>query len=452
MSTFPTPAPWLKDAVFYQIFPERFRNGDPTLDPPGTQPWDSAPTRENFLGGDLRGIIDGLDHVLEVGANAIYFTPIFRATTNHRYDTVDYFSIDPTLGTLDDFDELVRACHDRGIKVVLDAVLNHCGIEHPAFVDVMAKGWDSPHVNWYSIDSFPITPSTPNYKNCSGCWYMPKWNVFNREVRDHHLAVARYWLERGIDGWRLDVPYYVPMGFWREFRELVKSEFPNACIIAEEWRSPVQWLQGDTADSAMNYTLRDLILGFTADRKLDAIDFAAGITRLDASIPEVFKDGMFNLIGSHDTERVLTRHNDDVTAALAAYTLLMTSRGTPMVYYGDEVGMRGDNDPGCRAGMVWDKQQWNSDILRTISTLAQLRQDSVALREGHDEVSAVGLDTVLRVRRRGEHVVVVAVNRGPEPVDIDLWWTDDRFTTILGEGHGRKWRVEPGATMIGWTR
>jgi glycosidase len=415
--TMPT---WLADASFYQIFPERFANGDSSLNPDDVVPWDSAPTRENFFGGDLQGIIDHLDHIESLGANAIYLTPIFEANTNHRYDAVDYFTIDHRLGDLAVFTTFLEEAHRRGIRVVLDAVLNHCGDGHWAFRDVVEHEADSKYVNWFSVESFPVSPHPePNYRTCSGCHYLPKWNAYNPEVRAHHFDVARHWLEQGIDGWRLDVPYFINHNFWREFRDVVKGVHPDAYIVAEEWREPEQWLQGDLADGTMNYTLRDLVLGFTADRSIDAFAFADGMAVLHARIPDGFHAGMLNLLGSHDTERVLTRHDDDVASTLLAYDLLHSAEGAPMMYYGDEVGMVGDNDPGCRGAMRWDEEDWNLRILTHVKRLGARRAAHIALRRGVQRVTAIDADTIVLMRSHDDERVAVVVHRGPG-IDIDV--------------------------------
>jgi cyclomaltodextrinase len=419
-ATTPASVPaWVQDAVFYQIFPDRFANADPALNPPDVRAWDSPPARDGFLGGDLAGIVAHLDHIVDLGANTLYLTPIFAAGTNHRYDAYDYFTIDPLLGDLGSFRELIREAHARGVRVVLDAVLNHCGVGHWAFQDVVANGAQSPYVNWFYVEDLPVVQRpVPNYGTCSGCWYLPKWNLHNPEVREHHLKVARYWLEQGIDGWRLDVPYFVPTAFWREFRRVVKEVNPEAYIVAEEWRSPTQWLAGDTADGTMNYTLRDLVLGFTADRKQDARTFAAGMNDLRDQVPHHARASMLNLLGSHDTERLVTRHEDDAVATRLALTLLTTSPGVPMVYYGDEIGMAGDNDPGCRAGMEWQKDRWDTETLQWLTSLLALRAKLPALRKGTDEYPYAVGDVVVRRRTLDDDVVLVAVNRGPVDVDV----------------------------------
>lgn len=408
-----TAPDWLADAVFYQIFPERFANGDASLDPDDVVPWDSEPTRDNFFGGDLQGVIDHLDHIVSLGANAIYFTPIFEADTNHRYDAKDYFAIDHRLGTLETFQRLVEACHDRGIRIVLDAVLNHCGDGHWAFADVVANEAGSDYVNWFSVEGFPVVSHpVPNYRTCSGCYYLPKWNAYNPEVRQHHMEVASYWITQGIDGWRLDVPYFINHTFWRGFRETVKAHGEDLYIVAEEWRDPNEWLQGDIADGTMNYTVRDLVLGFTADGTVDGPELAAGLTALSESIPAGYRHGMLNLLGSHDTERVLTRHRGDVPAAMLAYTLLYSLEGAPMMYYGDEVGLVGENDPGCRGAMPWDPEQWNNRVLDEIRALGARRATSRALRRGTQEVVAIDADTVAITRTLDDESITVVVHRG----------------------------------------
>ena len=414
-----TSPSWLADAVFYQIFPERFANGDPALDPPGVEPWGAAPTRDNFFGGDLAGITAHLDHIESLGANAIYLTPIFEADTNHRYDAKDYFAIDHRLGDLGAFKAFLDAAHARGIRVVLDAVLNHCGDGHWAFRDVVEKEAESEYVNWYSVESFPVTPHPePNYRTCSGCYYLPKWNAYNPEVREHHYRVARYWVEQGIDGWRLDVPYFINDNFWRGFRDVVKGIDDDLYIVAEEWREPEQWLQGDLADGTMNYTLRDLVLGFVADRTITGAQFADGMNELTARVPEGSRPAMLNLLGSHDTERLVTRHGRDFAALRQSYALLLLAEGAPMVYYGDEVGLEGDNDPGCRGTMPWDEAQWNHDLLGDIRELIATRRAHAEFTRGSQRVEALSDDVVRLDRTLGASTASLVVNRGAQPFEF----------------------------------
>ncbi|MDR0848760.1 MAG: glycoside hydrolase family 13 protein [Propionibacteriaceae bacterium] len=408
-----TAAPdWLHDAVFYQIFPDRFANSNPDADLPDTVAWESEPTPTNFFGGDLEGMTQHLDHIASLGANGIYLNPIFEADTNHRYDGKNYFAVDPRLGDLAAFRRFIDSAHGVGIKVILDGVFNHSGIGHPYFQDVMEHEGASDYVNWYSVENFPVTSHpVPNYRTFAGCWDLPKWNVYNPLVRQHHLDVASFWLDEGIDGWRLDVPWLVPHGFWRQFRELVKRENSEAYIVAEEWREPEQWLQGDMCDGTMNYTLRALILGFTTG-SLDAVEFSAGVNTLRDRIPDGFHHGMLNVLGSHDTERVLTTHSGNRSRCALAHSLMFLSQGAPMVYYGDEVGLTGENDPGCRGSVPWDESAWDGAMVDHVRGLTALRANTAALRRGTQDCWAVDPDTVALVRDWDGARVIGIVHRG----------------------------------------
>ncbi|MDC4233269.1 glycoside hydrolase family 13 protein [Actinomyces sp. B33] len=455
---------WLTDAVFYQIFPERFRNGDRTIDPDEVQPWGAVPTRDNFCGGDLWGIIEGLDHIASIGANTLYLTPVFTATTNHRYDGIDYFSIDPLLGGDAAFDALINACHARGMRVVLDGVFNHCGSDHPYFQDVIAHEASSPYVNWYMVDDFPVrTVPEPNFKTCSGCVYMPKWNTHNPDVRDHHLRVAVHWLERGADGWRLDVPWFINKNFWRLFRTTVKERFPQACLIGEEWKTPTHWLHGDTFDGTMNYGLRDLALDFTARRIADGAATADAALALQRSIPPSAAPAMMNLLGSHDTDRVRTVHSENTAAQAQALAILFAYPGAPMIYYGDEIGVTGEDDPGCRACMPWDESTWNRQLLDIVTALAAARRDCPAYGRGSlDTPFAAGDVLILRTTRTIGAAAcssTTVINRSPShtaiprtaiPVDgrILVSVNDGRLSTNEALSIEGEWVVVPGLSVL----
>ena len=214
---FSAPA-WRSRQVYYQIFPERFKNGDLSLTPPSAEDWGSAPTRENFMGGDLAGITQQLDYIQSLGVTCLYLTPIFRAPSNHKYDTVDYFEIDPAFGTKADLRRLVDGVHARGMRIILDGVFNHCGYWWDKFQDVVKNGKASPYRSWFFIHSYPVDAERQNY-DCVGHYkWMPKLNLANPDARDYFLSVGRYWLEEfGIDGWRLDVADELPTAFLEAF-------------------------------------------------------------------------------------------------------------------------------------------------------------------------------------------------------------------------------------------
>ncbi len=414
---------WVRDAFFYQIFPERFDNADPGTDPHGVTPWGEPPTRDNFFGGDLPGITRRLPHLQGLGVTALYLTPVFAAATNHRYDAVDYTRIDPVLGGDAAFETFLERAHQADIRVVLDAVFHHCGDQHPYFQDVIARGADSAYVNWFSVSGFPVqSHPEPNYLTCSGCHYLPKLNVHNPQVRQHLFDAASRWMRSGIDGWRLDVPYMLENpSFWRQFRALVKDHDPRQYIVAEVWDRATEWTDGSMSDAAMNYRLRDAILAFVSEWRGGGEAFAADLAAIDSEIPAEAKGLMMNLLGSHDTERVLTHCGGDVGAARLAFALMFTAEGAPMVYYGDEVGMTGFNDPDCRGCMDWDQSTWNADLMSWIGTLATLRRENVALRRGRESTISATENTIVRRRSHPEQEILVLANRGrtPETISVD---------------------------------
>jgi len=444
-----TAPDWARDAVFYQIFPERFFNGDPANDPPGTAPWDATPTRECFLGGDLAGIRAKLDYLQHLGVTALYLTPFFKARTNHRYDTSDYLQIDPAAGTLDDFHALVDDAHRRGIRLVLDAVFNHCGDGFWAFEDVLKRGAASPYAGWFVLDSFPVTKSPANYQTCGGAAFLPKLNHANPAVREHLLHVARYWLEQGADGWRLDVPWKVPLDFWREFREEVLRVKPDAYIVAEVWRGTAPWLQGDTVHGVMNYRLRNAILDYCAWEHMDAEDFDYELAQLreehGASAPY-----HLTLLGSHDTERILTACQGDTERARLAAIVQLTYIGIPMIYYGDEIGMMGENDPLCRAGMIWDEQQWNTRLHDAYCKLIALRRQHPALTQGAFEPLVVFNAVYAYHRWHGDDSVIVVLNprEARQKVRIPLGESSDRAALWQDALTGERFAVRNGELVF----
>lgn len=378
---------WVHDAIFYEIFPDRFYNSDKSNDPPGIEPWGNRPSRRNFFGGDLKGIIQKLPYLEELGVNALYLTPIFDAPSNHKYDTRDYFKIDKHFGDLDTLRELVEAAHSRGIRIVLDGVFNHTGDQFWAFRDIIEHGESSKYVNWYFIESFPMKKHPINYRTCGDVSYLPKLNAANPEVREYLLNVAKYWLDKtGIDGWRLDTPWLISSSdFWKEFRKVVKSRNPDAYLVGEVWRDARPWLQGDQFDGVMNYRLRDLIIQFFVKQKLDTETFDYELKALRSSCSIEASYAMLNLLGSHDTPRYLTICREDVDKAIISLLFMMTYVGVPMIYYGDEIGMRGGNDPLCRGTMIWDKDQWNQKLFKVYQKMIQLRKQHPSLRRGSYE-------------------------------------------------------------------
>jgi len=401
---------WVRDAVFYQIFPDRFCNGDRRNDPPGVVDWHAAPSYDNFFGGDLAGITSKLPHLERLGANALYLTPIFAAGTNHRYDTHDYRQIDHALGDVGALRELVAEAHTRGIRVLLDGVFNHVGDGFWAFRDLVQRGEESPYRDWFYSSALPLEPEPPNYQTCGGTHYLPKLRTTNPDVAAHIYEIAVRWIEEAdIDGWRLDVPWKIPLDFWREFRSRVKQARPDAYLLGEAWWS---WGQmRDVFDGLMNYRLRARILDFCVFDTQDAEDFA-----IEVALMLRESDGgefMLSLLGSHDTPRILTVTGGDEAKARLAYIAMMTLPGTPLVYYGDEVGMLGGEDPDCRRTMNWDESGWNDDLFRFVQLLIALRRDHAALRRGRLELHQSFNRVLVFSRETEADAVVVVLNPGP---------------------------------------
>ncbi|OMF63519.1 alpha-glycosidase [Paenibacillus sp. FSL R5-0766] len=421
------PPAWVKDAVFYQIFPERYANGDPSISPKNAKPWGGEPTPVNFFGGDLQGVLDHLDHISQLGINAIYFCPLFEATTNHKYNTGDYMKVDPHFGTNEQFKAFVDACHQRGIRVVLDAVFNHSGREFPPFIDVMKNGASSPYADWFYIKDWPprVEDGIPTYDTFAFEPLMPKLNTEHPEVKAYLLEVGRFWIEEmDIDGWRLDVANEVDHQFWREFRQTVKAIKPDAYLLGEIWHDSLMWLQGDQFDAVMNYPFTNSVLDYTVHGKLDGLGFANEIGKLLAAYSQPVTEAAFNLLGSHDTPRLLSLCDGDERKMKLAVTLLLTYPGVPCIYYGDEVGLDGGYDPGCRKCMEWDETKQNRELLEFFTRTISLRKQHPALRSTELKiVYAKAGDPCLAIERldsqTGERMLLV-LNAGDEPCTLEL--------------------------------
>lgn len=377
---------WVRGTVWYQIFPERFANGDPTNDPKGTLPWASkAPDRQDFFGGDLQGVLDHLDHLTELGVNGIYFCPLFEAYSNHKYDTIDYLKIDPAFGDAALFKKLVQECHKRGIKVMLDAVFNHLGDNSPQWQDVLKKGKKSKYADWFHINRFP-----PQYKEGADFEHaeditydvfaftphMPKLNTANPEVQAYLLEVANYWIaEFDIDAWRLDVANEVDHAFWRKFRQVCDETKPDFYILGEIWHSSQSWLEGDQFHAVMNYAYTDAILEYFLQR---VISLSKMVTEINSQLM-MYRDQInqvqFNILDSHDTPRILTqaRGDKDLVKQVMAFTYLQP--GSPCIYYGDEFSMTGEMDPDCRKCMVWEPEEQDEDMFAYCQQLVALRKE-----------------------------------------------------------------------------
>lgn len=438
-----TPA-WVKQAVFYQIFPDRFARTQTAVDRPEMavplEPWDAPPTLSGYKGGDLWGVIDQLAYLQELGITALYFTPIFQSASNHRYHTHDYYQVDPLLGGNEAFLAMLEAAHDKGIRVVLDGVFNHASRGFFYFNDILENGPQSPWVDWFKVEGWPLSAydgSMPaNYASWVNNRALPQFNHANPKVREYIMRIGEYWIRQGVDGWRLDVPHEVEEpGFWQEFRDRIKAVNPEAYIVGEIWTDARQWLDGTQFDGVMNYLFTGPTLAFTAGDRvvmdyveippyypypaLDAAGYQAKMEHLLGLYPWEIQLAQLNLLSSHDVARTLSVVGEDLPSLELAVLLQMTFPGAPCVYYGDEVGLAGALDPDCRRTFP-PKDQWNQALLEHHRQLIALRHRYSALQVGTYK-SIVAKDLVYGFQRADDHnTLIVLVNAGSEETTLDL--------------------------------
>jgi glycosidase len=418
---------WVQDAVFYQIFPDRFANGDPDNDPPGVQPWGSPPTITGFQGGDLRGIAQRLDDLTDLGVTALYLNPIFAAGSNHRYNTSDYRAIDDRLGKLADFTDLVEQAHARGLRVILDGVFNHTGRGFFAFQDLLDHSQRSKYRDWYHVRQFPLDAFGEGPAENFQAWWsfrsLPKLNTANPAVRQYVLETARLWIERGADGWRLDVPNEIDdEAFWAEFRQTVKQANPEAYLLGEIWTVDPRWVGPQTFDGLMNYPLRKALLDLVVEGSLTPSSFRAEVERQIAAYPEPNVHAQYNLLGSHDTERVATLARGDADGLRQLFCLQFFLPGAPGVYYGDEIGLEGGKDPESRGAFPWNRQAWDLSRRELLRRLIDLRKARPELRGGRLEflVADDERKCLAFARRLGDSVSLYAANLSGERQELRL--------------------------------
>ncbi len=450
MPTTPIIIPdWIKEAVFYQIFPERFYNGDPSNDPTNVEQWGKTPKGNNYFGGDLQGIMNKLGHLKRLGVNAIYLNPIFAANSNHKYNASDYSIIDPAFGNNELFDRFVLLCRENDIKIVIDGVFNHVGTDHFAFKDVKEKGKDSPYASWFNIYSFPVAPSNkPNYE----CWWgygsLPKLMVQNPDVKKYIFDVSKYWNDR-VNGWRLDVPNEVPHEFWKEFRRKMKGLNPNCYIVGELWEDASPWLQGDEFDGTMNYRFREAVLDYYVNDKIKTDEFDQRLESIRNSNSRQHNFGMLNMLSSHDTERLLTLCQGEFWRMKLSVILQMTYVGAPMIYYGDEIGMEGGKDPDCRRTMIWDEKKWDTELFTLHQQLIQIRLKSPALKRGRFKTLIA--DNHQRVfgfeRQLNSHFAHVLINKRDKLMKAEIK-VDPRIKELHDEFTGTVFKPVEGNITI----
>jgi cyclomaltodextrinase len=462
------PPAWVGDAVFYQIFPDRFARSGRVPAPGPLEPWDDEPTVNGFKGGDLYGIVEHLDHLVDLGITAIYLNPIFSSASNHRYHTFDYLEVDPLLGGDAALRALLDAAHGRGIRVILDGVFNHASRGFWPFHHVMETGKHSPYRDWFYLHDEDLEAGRPlrayageslqdaltaDWGEAHGegveslttlgyrAWWdlpaLPKLNTDNPIVREYLMGVAEHWTRFGIDGWRLDVPAEITTpGFWEEFRQRVRAINPDAYIVGEIWQERGDLLDGRTYDGLMNYPLAAAIVSFVPGGHLDprvvaqhaeierqtqptdGAGFLERAGRVIRGYAPPFARSLLGLLDSHDTPRFLSWCGGDQASLRLGWLVLLTMPGAPCIYYGDEVGMTGEMDPGCRGAFPWDEASWDHELLETARMLIALRHDTPAFRDVEfAPLTSEGMAVAYR-RGGGEGSAVVAINAGDVPAEL----------------------------------
>ncbi|MBI5932616.1 MAG: glycoside hydrolase family 13 protein [Chloroflexi bacterium] len=453
---------WVQDAIFYQIFPDRFakskRNPASSMQ---FEPWDSAPTYHGFKGGDLYGVAEKLDYLHNLGINAIYLNPIFSSASNHRYHTYDFYNVDPLLGGNDALKVLLAEAHQRGMKVVLDGVFNHASRGIWQFHHVLESGAGSPYKDWFHFNEDHLLgkkhwgayPTKEEEKaiqrdgtlkaiGYQGWWNLPalpKFNTKTPAVRAFLFDIAEHWIKFGIDGWRLDVPGEIDDdSFWQEFRRRVRALNGDAYIVGEIWHESQRWLQGDQFDAVMNYLVTAASLSFFGARTLDlkvaheaggikervhamdALAFANEVDRIQNLYrPEVTRSQL-NLLDSHDMPRFLSCVGGDKSALKLAWLFILAIPGAPCIYYGDEIGVDGRHDPECRKSFPWDEAKWDRDLLDYLKTAISLRKTHPSLRRGTFSRlwSADGVYAFGRAHAGESLVVAFNASESPRPLEV----------------------------------
>ena len=382
---------WVNDTVWYQIFPDRFCRGNREKNDPDVLPWQTGKvTNQEKYGGDLEGIRQKLPYLQDLGITGIYLNPIMEAETNHKYDTMDYTKIDQSFGDDETMKALVSEAHERGIRIMLDAVFNHCGRKFGPWLDVQEKGRGSKYADWFMVQDWEEigkqgdTRDGRFYSFAFADW-MPKLNTNNPEVIEYFCGVCEGWIRKyDIDGIRFDVGNEVSHRFLKRMREHLKKIKPDIYLLGEIWHDASQWLAGDEYDSVMNYPLMSGIHDFFLDRTMGKEEFEYMVNRCYTMYMQQNNNVLFNLLDSHDTERLMNRFHD-LDKFYQQLAVLFTLPGSPCIYYGTEIAMEGGFDPDCRRCMPWDEigTEENQRRIGQMKTLIRLRKNEETFRSLH---------------------------------------------------------------------
>jgi cyclomaltodextrinase len=390
--------PRFKGDLFYQIFVDRFFSsgkGDKSYINRPRDSLDLRGHRDNrkqdvFLGGDLKGVSEKLDYLKDLGVDSVYLTPICRGSSNHKYDVIDYFKIDPMFGDDSDLKEFVDKAHSLGMKVVLDLVFNHSSFYNEMFQDVVKNGKNSKYYNFYIVHGDKPDKEKRNYDTFGSVAMMPKLNSNDYLENDYFVCVGKYFIEKfSIDGFRLDVANEVSHTFWERFKYELRRIKKDVILIGECRNDASSYLGADQMDSVMNYQFMLSCIDFYVDKRIDVEHFVYRLIDLYLRYPEGNSRMMLNLLDSHDTERFYNMVKPDIDIYLMAVLNLIAYPGWAMIYYGDEIFMEGGTDPDNRRGMEWDSKFFHSEKYELLKSILHLRKLD-EFRSGAFSISSVG--------------------------------------------------------------
>ena len=459
---------WVYGGVMYQIFPERFRNGNDEITPENAIPWESTPTRLDFHGGDLHGVTEKIDYIKDLGVNIIYLNPIFLSSSTHKYDAWDHFKVDDTFGGDEALKDLINEAHSRNMKVVLDCSLNHVHPRHFAFQDIVEKGEESEYKDWFTVFDYPVrflhrphlyantykvgwdgnseeyktylektfketkVPVEvvdddgpiiePTFKAWWGVPDMPKVNFKSEGARQWALDVTEHWIKNfDIDGWRMDVAKELDFSFWKDFRDVAYSAKKDILLISEIFGDTSQWLQGERFDGTMNYSFRETMTDYFATKRIDNKEFANSLANLYSMYSFEALSSCQNLLSSHDVKRFLNRCGANTDGMFGAVFLQATFPGIAGIYYGDEIGLGGADDPQNREPFPWESEdKWNKDLLKFTSELMSIKTSQPILRYGNFEMVTCDDNYVIFRRVLNDESLLCIVNRDLKNKDIEL--------------------------------
>ena len=412
---------WFLNAVIYNVFPDSFSNGKRNLtETERTFTDGEGKPHRSMHGGTIRGVIENLDYIKDLGFNTVYLNPIFAAGEYHKYDIMDYFHIDPVLGTDEDFLELTDKVHELGMHIIIDGVFNHCGWQHPIFEDVIKKGEASEFKDFFYGLRFPVRKPGPGERPTYDCFAyekrMPKLNTANPKVQEYFAKVGAYWVEKfHIDGWRLDVANEIDKNFWRVFRKAVTAADPEAVLIGEVWEDATDWIEYDKMHSSMNYEFRRSCLEGIAQSEKTAGEFGDSLVSMYLRYSEPKAKAQMNLLDSHDVPRFLSLCDGDIKKMKAALATLFFFPGVPCMFYGDEFAIEGVKEHEYRMSPPWGEEPKLGGFIKE---LLKVRKEKLSPASSWARIETGEKESVFGFERLQKEPLKVYINTGSEVCDV----------------------------------